>query len=170
VAPSMLPVSDPDGDPAGMGTIRQHLHAQLTQAQSKHTYFLLAVSASAVALAVHQTEARALAISLIPLGLAVLSWAGSFYCGCMQLSYVAATLRANAALFEVQAGNHPQIGHDVQRMAAASDGIREAAESNAANAGRYHNSQFRLLLLGAILYIAWHVLEMALRTAPPGPQ
>ena len=55
---------------------------QLNKTQSKYTYFLLFIAASAIALVIKITEDDVLSLSLIPLGLALLSWGYSFYCGC----------------------------------------------------------------------------------------
>jgi len=48
-------------------------------------------------------------------------------------------------------------------MATASEGIRSAIEWNSERANRLGHWQFRLLVAGAFLYVAWHVLEMYLR-------
>lgn len=142
----------------------RHLHGLLLISQDKYTYFLLAAGASGIALAANGTSAATLAPSLIPLGLAVLSWGGSFWCGCRRLAYVNATLYANTTLSVVQSGEHPDVGNHPQAMDAASKGIRSAAEGNAERANAYGHSQFRLLVLGAVFYLAWHVLGMYFRT------
>ena len=88
----------------------------------------------------------------------------SFYFGCRHLAYVNSSLYSNAELLKIEAGHHPEIGTHVQLMAAASQGIRSALESNANRANRLGHMQFRFLIAGAVLYIGWHVLEMWLRT------
>lgn len=142
----------------------RYLHEQLTTAQSKYAYFLLAGAASAIALALNRTAALALAFSQVPLGLAVICWGLSFYFGCRHIAYVAATLSANAALAMIQAGVHPEIPPHPEYQRAAAEGTRDAANDNAFAAGRNARRQFRLLIMGALCYVAWHILQMALRT------
>ncbi len=133
------------------------------EAQNKYIYFLLAAAAAAIAFAVNKTSAVALARSQVPLALAVLSWGLSFFTGTRHLAYVSSTLYANADLLKVENGQHPEVGGDPQRMAAAGEGIRSAIEWNSERANRLAHWQFRFLVVGAVLYVAWHVLKMYLR-------
>ncbi len=140
------------------------------EAQNKYTYFLLAAAAAAIAFAVNKTSAVALARSQAPLALAVLSWGLSFFAGTRHLAYVSSTLYANVDLLRVESGQHPEVGGDPQLIAAAGQGIRSAIEWNSERANRWAHWQFRLLVAGAVLYVAWHVLEMYLRgVSPPAP-
>lgn len=61
------------------------IHRQHRTGQDKYTYFLLAVTASAVAFAVQKTDGLKITYSLILLGATVLLWGGSFYCGVKNL-------------------------------------------------------------------------------------
>ena len=143
---------------------RTEVYRQLRTAQDKYSYFVLAAAGAAIALAVNQTHAATLAWSLLPLGAAVLAWGLSFFIGCRSLEYVAATLYGNAQLISVERGEHREVGRDPERMAAASAGIRSAIESNSNRGNRLAHWQFRLLILGAVFYLGWHVWEMWLRT------
>jgi len=93
----------------------------------------------------------------------VLCWSLSFFVGCRHLAYVSSTLYANAELFRVESGKHPDVGWHPEMMA-ASEGIHQAIEANAERVNRLRHMQFRFLVAGAVFYIAWHVLEMWLRT------
>ena len=134
-------------------------------AQDRYAYFLLAAAGAGIALAVNQTEGAVLAWAQLPLAVGVLSWGLSFYYGCRHLIYVTSTLLANAELLKVQGGKHPEVGSNLQIMAAASEGIRQAIEDNAAYTTRFALWQFRLLVAGAVFFVGWHVLEMYLRTS-----
>ncbi len=140
--------------------LKTHLSKQLAEAQSKYTYFLLAVAASAIALAVKRTTGLPLTRSMIPLGFAVACWAGSFFAGCRNRAYFSSTLYANAALLNVQDGTHPGVPRHPDAVAAAAEGIREAAEHNSSMANFWGHLQFRLLVLGATCFLVWHVIEM----------
>ena len=145
------------------GTVRE-VYRSLREAQTKYTYFLLAVAGAAIALAVNQTQGAAITWYQIPLALGVLSWGLSFFFGCGHVSYVNSALYANAILLQVHSGQHPEVGTHPQKMAATSEGILQAFESNSDRANRLGNLQFRLLVAGAVLYVVWHVLEMYLRS------
>ncbi len=137
------------------------------EAQNKYTYFLLATAGAVIALAVNQTRGAALAWSQVPLAVAVLSWGLSFFVGTRHLQYVSSTLYSNADLLRVQSGQHPELGADPRVVAAASQGIRNAIEQNSERANRLGRWQFRFLVMGSVLYVVWHVLEMYLRGVSP---
>lgn len=139
------------------------IYRQHRAAQDKYVYFLLAAVGAAIALAISQTQGAKLALSQVPLGIAVLLWGLSFICGCKHLAYVECTLFANGALLKVQAGADPRTGQDPQLIAAASEGIRSAIDGNSSKAQLYGRLQFTLLVLGAMCYVGWHVFEMWLR-------
>jgi hypothetical protein len=140
------------------------VYRQHRTSQEKYIYFLLAAAGAGVALAVNQTQGARLSWSKVPLAYAVVSWGLSFFFGCRHLQYVTSTMFANAHLLQVQAGEHPLAGTHPQRMAAASEGIREAIKLNSNKASGFARMQFGALILGAICYIGWHVYEMWLRS------
>ena len=134
-----------------------HLSKQLSEAQSKYTYFLLAVSASAIALVVQRTTGQSLNWNMIPLGLAVACWAGSFFAGCRNRAYFSSSLYANAALLQIQDGTHPNVSFHPDPVKTASQVVREAAEHNSsmANSGTSAVSPFGLgchMFLGLAYY------------------
>ena len=139
----------------------REVYRALRDAQTRYTYFLLAAAGAAIAFAVKQTESSVLSWSQLPLAAAVAAWALSFFFGCRHQAYISSTLFANVALLQMESGRHPAaLGAHPQAVAAASAGIREAAERNAKDASRFADWQFRALVMGAILYIAWHVVGM----------
>ena len=142
------------------------LYRQQRTMQDKYVYFLLAASASAVAFAVSITSGAPLKLSQIPLGLAVLSWAGSFACGIRNLRYGMSILYANMGLIQVERGEHPKAGDHPEIMQVASEGIRSAIENNSGKANSNAKWQLSLFYAGGILFVVWHVIEMYLRTTP----
>lgn len=142
----------------------REVYRALREAQTRYTYFLLAAAGGAIAFTVNQTQGSPLSWVQMPLGAAVLAWALSFFFGCRHLGYVSATLYANVSLLQVESGTHPQTPQHPQLVAAACAGIREAMERTAADANRFGNWQFRFLVTGGVLCVAWHVLEMYIRT------
>jgi hypothetical protein len=140
------------------------IYRQHRTAQDKYVYFLLAAVGAAIAFAVNQTQGAKLAWSQLPLACAVTFWALSFGFGCRHLGYVERTLYANSELLKVAAGEDPKIGMHSQSIAIASETIREVIELNSKRAGRFARWQFRCLVLGAMSYLAWHVVEMWLHS------
>jgi hypothetical protein len=141
------------------------VYRALRSAQDKYTYFLLAAAGAAIALTVNQTHEAKLAWSQLPLAAAVLSWALSFVFGCLHLQYDNSILYANADLLKIKSGQHPSVGTHPQMITAASDGIREAIEENSKRSVKHASRQFAFLIVGAVLFLAWHVTEMYARTA-----
>lgn len=132
--------------------------------QEKYMYFQLAVTGAAIAFALDQTNQSSLKPTHMLLGFAVLSWGISFFFGCIFLKYNMSTLYANVDFLKIKSGHHPDVGSDPQMIAAASEGVRQAIETNSDRAGKYWQWQFRLMIFGAIIYISWHVLEMYMRS------
>lgn len=143
-----------------MSEMKSQMANQLHEAQAKYTYFLLAVAASAIAFAIQKTSGCHLDWSMLPLGLAVFSWAVSFFAGCRNRAYFSSTLYANLALLDLRDGSHPESPSHPDAVAAACEGVQRAAEQNSSSANFWGHLQFRLLVAGAVLFLTWHVLEM----------
>jgi hypothetical protein len=84
--------------------------------------------------------------------------------GCQNRAYNSAGLRTNAGLYNVQAGRESATGTHPQDIAAGSEILHEIFKDQSSKANLYAKLQFRFLITGAVLYVAWHVLEMYLRT------
>jgi hypothetical protein len=140
------------------------VYKQFRNAQDKYTYFLLAATGAAVALALRETANAALKWSQVPLAGAVLCWGLSFLFGCLHLKNVTSSLFSNLELLKVQAGLHPGAGANPEMMEIGSQVIRKSLKRDSSRAIRYGRMQFTLLVLGATMYVGWHVLEMWLRT------
>jgi hypothetical protein len=143
----------------------RELWLQHRAGQDKYTYFLLAITASAIAFAVQKTSDSTFSWSMAPLGLAVLAWGGSFYCGCKNLIWVQTALMANYNLLQLRGGIHPQQPDHPVLSEAAMRGVHSALSSNVDRAQSYALSQFRLAIAGALLFLGWHVIEIYVRTA-----
>jgi hypothetical protein len=148
-----------------MTNAAETLYQQLRTSQEKYTYFILAAAASCIAFALVKTENQSISWSMLPLAVAVLCWGLSFFLGCRQLLYVNSTTYSNYELIRVQSGRHPEVGEHAGMIAAASAGIREAINQNSEKINALGVWQFRMLLVGGILYIAWHILQMVIRTS-----
>jgi hypothetical protein len=139
---------------------QQELHKAYREGQEKYIYFMLAAAGAAIAFAVTQTQTATLSLSKIPLAFSVVSWGLSFFCGLRQILQSSNLLYQNYQLLRMQAGELPEFPSDSQSVQT----ILSIIEKQAKRSGKWGNWQFRLLIAGAVFYIAWHVLEMYLRT------
>jgi len=146
-----------------MDKAAEQIHKQLHESQAKYTYFLLAAAASGIAFAVQRTTGRQIHWSMLLLGLAVLSWAISFFAGCRNRQYFHSTLIANFNLILVENGEHPDFSPNTQIVAAVTEAINNAAKHNSTIGNKWALRQFRLLILGAVFFIAWHITEMCIK-------
>ncbi|MBI3609501.1 MAG: hypothetical protein HY204_02225 [Nitrospirae bacterium] len=136
------------------------IYKQHHMGEEKYTYFLLAIAASAVAFAVQKTTGLKLDWWLTLAALAALSWGASFFFGCKNLMWIQTAVYANSNLLSLELGAHPNQPSHPQLLAAAVSGVEKALDHNITRAQFYAVWQFRLLIIGAVFFIAWHILEM----------
>ena len=144
-----------------MSDAANELKKLLDQASLKHTYFLLAVAASAIALSVQRTTGMAMTWRMIPLGLAVLAWGVSFFAGCREARDSLSALYGNALFYQFREGSHRDTPIDPGARRAKCDRVYRATEKKMLAAAAWSKAQFRLLILGGLLFLVWHVMEMA---------
>lgn len=138
----------------------QALHKAHSDSQDKHTYFLLAAAGAAIGFAVQKTEGQPLTWWLLPVAAATLLWGVSFFLGCRYIDRVQAAMSANYHLLQLQAGVHREQPRDPTVQAAALTGTSKALQQNVDAAATYGRWQFLTLVAGAVLFIAWRVIEM----------
>jgi hypothetical protein len=143
--------------------IRTAIYNAHMEGKAKFTYFLLAAAGACIAFAVNQTQNAALTWSEMPLAGALLCWCLSFSFGCFYLQRISMIQYDNLDLFRVQGGQHPMVGGDRQMMNRAGQILKKDMERNSSRGTSYSRWQFGMLISGALLYIAWHILAMYLR-------
>jgi hypothetical protein len=136
------------------------LYKQHQASQDKYTYFLLAASGAAIGFAIQKTDGLLLSWWLAPVGLAIICWGASFFCGCKNIVWVQTSIYANSTLLQLKAGTHPEQPPYPEYTKVAISGVRSALDSNIKKAQSFGAWQFRLLIAGAISFIGWRVLEM----------
>ena len=140
--------------------LEKYLSKQLVEAQTKYTYFLLAAAALAIALVVRRTTGSSLDWNMLPLGIAVLCWAISFFAGCISRTSYHSSIFSNMEIVKLQGGKHPKAQDNQQLIKAGVRAIREIFNSNQLKLSFWSKIQFRLLVLGALFFLAWHIIEM----------
>jgi hypothetical protein len=136
------------------------LYKQHQASQDKYTYFLLAAAGAAIGFAVQKTDGLLLSWWLAPVGLAILCWGFSFFCGCKNIAWVQSSIYANNSLLQLKAGVHPEQPPHQELTAIAISGVRSALDTNVTTAQFFGVWQFRLLIAGAVFFIVWRLLEM----------
>lgn len=140
------------------------IYKQQRQGQDKYIYFLLAAVGASIAFALNQTKGMPLSPSQWSLGVAVACWAGSFIAGCNRLSKIEELLNLNVGLLRVQTGTHELLDHpgEIPGAQKIMRGHLEKINNKVRLLARW---QYRLLVVGAIFYIGWHISEMAAQTS-----
>lgn len=141
---------------------QKEIQRQHRQQQEKYVYYILALTVSAIGFAIYKTSGLPLKWSQVPLGLSVISWGVSIFCGLKFIKYVLSILYANNAYFEILNGQDPDLGNVPWKIEAGAKGVREAMKLNAITASKYLDWQSRLFYIGIVLFIIWHVSEMYL--------
>ena len=140
------------------------LYKQHTQKQENFTYYLIALSVAAIGYAAHQTHGRGFAWSMVPLGLAVLFWAGSVILGLRFLKTVIVVIYKNIQQFIVAEGNDELAGSDPIKMDIGNKVLKELIDKDVNTAHRLYLWQGRLFYGGMIFYFIWHLYGMYLVT------
>jgi hypothetical protein len=72
-------------------------------------------------------------------------------------------LFANLELLKVQSGTHPETGTHPMKIDAAEKGINNACEYNTKCAEFWANVQLYSLIIGALFFVVWHIIDMSLQ-------
>ena len=137
--------------------------------REKHVNFLLAASGACIAFAVTQTRMENLAFVHIPLGLAILCWALSFWFGCMFVRHRSTTLLLK--------GTHQQLAESPTSTPSQLMIYEHAASNSEGSFNTFYNNragigyiwQLRMFVIGAACFLGWHVWGMWIRALPINP-
>jgi len=138
------------------------LHKAHQAGQERLAYFLLAAAGAAVAFATQKTEGQMLSWWLVPLGLAVLCWAASFYFGCRAVAWSHTTMRREIYLLQAKETHAAFEGTDHARDLL--DAHNKNLDKAILTMSSFSTWQFRLLVSGGVLYCAWRVAELVRAT------
>ena len=135
------------------------LHNLQEESQNKYIFYLLAVAAAAIAFAIHSTSTSALAFSQIPLGIAVIFWGLSFYNGCKCAEHAIDRIGINWKLVSLNDPSYNDMSKTIENY---NEG-KKRLDKKGTEIYDYRAKQFKLLIIGAIFFIIWHLIEMGLR-------
>jgi hypothetical protein len=145
-----------------MGEIQQQIIKEHKERQEKFVYYLIALAVSCLGFAVYNTLDAKLKLIQIPLGLAVLSWGISVFCGIKFLKVALALLYDNSRYFDVKNGQDSEIGNEPASISYALSIMKPILEKKAKGTSVYFDWQIRLFYAGIMFFIVWRVLEMYL--------
>jgi uncharacterized membrane protein YtjA (UPF0391 family) len=143
-----------------MSEVQIEIQKQFRQQQEKLVYYIIALSVSAIGFSIYKTTGQSLKVVQIPIGLAVICWSISIYCGLKFLKYVISNLYANNEYFEIKRGNNSDVGNHPDAIEAGIKGYKAAMVINQNRMKRFFKYQSLLFYIGIILFIIWHLLEM----------
>jgi hypothetical protein len=121
----------------------------------RYRYFLLATAVAAIAFAVRETSTAPVKWSQVPLAAAVGFWGYSFWCGCYNIRKTDNLRVVN--LYHLQSAN-PQSPDVISA-------VKDREDELGPQVLMYGHRQFTSLVTGGVMFVAWHVGEMILRTA-----
>lgn len=135
-------------------------------AQDKITYFLMAAAASGIGFAISQTKTEALVLHHLIWLFAVLVWSVSFWAG------IRLTMNGNSVKFKnvgyVRSLNELENFEETEAKELESlthTKFNESFEMHQTRMGFWGTLQMYTLLLGALVYISWHLVRMCLQTS-----
>lgn len=140
---------------------KDDLHKLFNQGQEKLTYYFIALAVTAIGFSVYRSENMSLSIWQVPLGVSVVSWALSIYCGVSFLKYRLSIQYANYEYLRFYDGTHPEIRENPLQTESVKEGILSAMELNNEIGGRLYRWQYRFFYVGIIGFLIWHIIQMS---------
>lgn len=136
------------------------IQKQFRQQQEKFVYYIIALSVTSIGFSVYKTIGLPLKLIQIPLGIAVVSWGLSIFCGFNFLKYSISTLFSNNEYYNILGGKNQEVGNNIHMINAAKIGITKAMNYNSKKANLFFNWLQYLFYSGIISFLTWHLLEM----------
>lgn len=95
---------------------QKELRDSFRQQQERFVYYVIALSVTAIGFSIYTTTGQPLKWSQIPLGLSVVAWGLSIYCGLTFLRYAISTLFSNNTYLNIKKGQEAWVGTDQERI------------------------------------------------------
>lgn len=144
--------------------VELQFRSRADEMRQKYIYFILTATGACIGFAVTQSRDAHFTLIILPLGLAMISWAMSFFCGCRGLFWKPAALMQNIEAVKASAGTSEFAGSHATLQKIAYDTFHKSYNKAIRKFSLYMRLQFGLFIAGSILFLLWHVLEMWART------
>jgi hypothetical protein len=139
---------------------QKELYKQFRASQEKYIYFMLALSASAIGYAIPKTESHELDWSMAPLGVSLLCWIYSFYCGCKFLEKSMSVIYTNFYMYDVDAGRVKEIPNSPIEKNAVLNILKSRIDEINKKGSKFYKRQAWFILYGVVAYVTWAVLNL----------
>lgn len=141
---------------------KRELRKYFREQQEKYNYYIIALCVAAIGYSIHFTMGEALKWSQIPLGLAIVFWGVSIYCGLTFQKYVISSFYNNHDYLNIIDGKDDDVGKKSSNIEFAKNIMKETLIKNEKKAINFSKWQNRLFFGGFISFLVWHILEMYL--------
>ena len=139
--------------------IKESLINDFRSQQQKYVYYIIALSVTSIGFSIFQTMNEPLKNTQIPLGIAILSWGISIFCGLLFMRYIISSLYTNIEYIDIVKNTHPDVTNNTQKDAIIK-GIKQAIQSNSRKTVKLFNYQNYLFYFGVVMFIVWRIIEM----------
>ncbi|WP_256013123.1 hypothetical protein [Desertivirga xinjiangensis] len=139
---------------------RDTLVSEFRTHQQTYIYYLIGLCVASIGFSVNLTIGQKLSFVHIPLGISIILWGISIFCGLRFMQWVGSSLYANINLLDVRAGIHKDTGNHIQKKAIAEDVITGILEKNSDTVSRLQSWQNICFYSGVIFFLIWRVLDM----------
>lgn len=146
--------------------IELQFRSRADEMRQKYIYFILTATGACIGFAVTQSKDAHFTCITLLLGLAMIAWAASFFCGCRSLFWKPAALMSNIETVKATVGTSQFSGNDPELQKIAYETFHKNYETAIKKFSLYMRRQFSFFLAGSIFFLAWHVLEMWFRSYP----
>lgn len=137
------------------------LHKEFREKQEKYAYYLVALCVASIGFSITQTTGQPLKWIQIPLGISVLSWGISIFCGLRYIGMIVFSIKRNLIYLDIVQGKDEITGTNPHKIKIGVDVYREGSEKLNKKSILLYNWQERLFFSGILLFIVWRVTEMA---------
>jgi hypothetical protein len=136
------------------------IQKQYRENQSKFIYYLIALSVASIGFSINITIGQKLNYSHFLLGLAILNWVLSVFCGFQFLKISINVLALNNEYFNIVRGLIDEIKpNDFAKEKAKNILIEESEKKNKRLVNNFNWQQY-FFFIGIILFLFWHIVQM----------
>ena len=128
--------------------------------QETYVYYVIALAVACIGFAVNSTLAAKLTMKMIPLGISMIGWLISIYCGLRFLFYQTAAINKQLSRIQIREGVHPMTGNEPYKIKIAIDAIDRALADDSKTTIMYSNIQHYTLYIAVVCFILWRILDM----------
>ena len=125
---------------------------------------MIALCVTSIGFSIHKTVDSSLSWSQIPLALSIISWSLSIYLGIKFIHVQLSSLFTNNQLLDIEKGVFPLTGVHPEKIQMGIDTATKQLNKNSKIAEKRNIWQYRLLIIGFLCFITWHILAMYIRT------